>query len=122
MCGQFRQPRYIGYYQSIELFASNRANNLEVNGLVRFATSHFTSSNDIVFLPKKSSDFCFVQRSNVCSKFSAYLGLYFSCNTDSANTRWKKWKLLCTMQKFRTSQNILQAHLAFRVFTKSKIL
>ena len=53
MCGQFRQPRYIGYYQSIELFASNRANNLEVNGLVRFATSHFTSSNDIVFSRKK---------------------------------------------------------------------
>ena len=122
MCVHLQQPRYIGYYLSIELFASNRADNIEVDGLVRFATSHFTSSNDIVFFPKKSSDFCFVQRSNICSKFSAYLDLYFSCDTDSASTRWKKWKLLHAMPKFQTVQNILQAHLAFRVFTKSKIL
>ena len=54
MCVHLQQPRYIGYYLSIELFASNRADNIEVDGLVRFATSHFTSSNDIVFFaPKK---------------------------------------------------------------------
>ena len=53
MCVHLQQPRYIGYYLSIELFASNRADNIEVDGLVRFATSHFTSSNDIVFSRKK---------------------------------------------------------------------
>ena len=66
---QVRQPRYIGYYLSIELIASNRAKNLRVNGLVRFGTSDFTCQNDIIFSRKNTLIPAFFRNPTVPSKF-----------------------------------------------------